>query len=501
MTLPSIILTGASGFIGRHLLNRLKERYLIHAFARRSQIRCGAPIHRNIRWYLVDITEAHRLKQSFRAARAEGPIDYLIHLAAHYDFTGDDHPEYWRTNVDGLRNVLLEASRLELRRFVFASSVAACRFPAPGSAINEDSPPDGDHVYAVSKRMGEEMLAEFDETVPSCIVRFAALFSDWCEYPPLYFFLCTWLSNAWNRRVLGGRGFSAIPYLHVRDAAGALHRILGRAGEIRQREVFNISGDGATTHRELFDAALAAYSDESVEPILMPKPFCVIGVHLMTLIGRALGNMPFERPWMMRYLDRSLTIDSRRTRERLGWAPRERLDILRRIPFILEHLKTDPELWHQRNREAMREFTLRPNLIIHRLLERHQEEMRQEFTKTVMAPENRELFPGYQQTDPDVLAWRHKVITRHLLSAIRVCEKGIFMNYCHDLAEKRFEEGFPVDEVCRAMQILSDISVRTLLRDPEGAQLDAEVHRRVVMTIRFGCDQILETYERLAGIN
>ena len=65
--------------------------------------------------------------------------------------------------------------------------------------------------------MGERMLAEYRDHFPRTIVRFAALFSDWCEYPPLFMFLETWLSSAWNARMLGGRGQSAIPYLHVDD--------------------------------------------------------------------------------------------------------------------------------------------------------------------------------------------------------------------------------------------------------------------------------------------
>ena len=66
-------------------------------------------------------------------------------------------------------------------------------FPRAAGCWTEKSPPDGDHVYAVSKRLGEEMLAEFDDCIPSCIVRLAAVFSDWCEYAPLYIFIETWL--------------------------------------------------------------------------------------------------------------------------------------------------------------------------------------------------------------------------------------------------------------------------------------------------------------------
>ena len=55
MELPRLIITGASGFIGRHLLDYFKEDFRIVGLARRSQLHCGAPVHNNITWYQVDI--------------------------------------------------------------------------------------------------------------------------------------------------------------------------------------------------------------------------------------------------------------------------------------------------------------------------------------------------------------------------------------------------------------------------------------------------------------
>ena len=120
MALPRILVTGASGFIGRHLLDALKEDFRIVGLARRSQIRCGAPFHENISWHQVDIGDRENLGRVFDEIVAGGPVDFVIHLAAHYDFSGEDHPEYYRTNVDGLRAVLDHCRDLKPRCFIFS---------------------------------------------------------------------------------------------------------------------------------------------------------------------------------------------------------------------------------------------------------------------------------------------------------------------------------------------------------------------------------------------
>jgi len=495
MALPRIIVTGASGFIGRHLLDSLKEEYEVYAIARRSQLRCGAPVHPNIRWLQVDIGERDHLASLFNRIRLEGAISQCIHLAAHYDFTGDRDPEYYRSNVDGLRNVLDLCKGIGLRRFLFSSSVAACAFPAPGQALNEDSEPDGDHIYAETKRIGEKMLAEYSNEFPSTIVRFAALFSDWCEYPPLFMFLQTWLSRAWNRRVLGGNGLSAIPYLHIRDGVSLLRRAMDRGGSLDPGEVVIASPDGAVSHLQLFESALENYRGQIARPMFMPKALCLPGIHARVLLGRLTGEMPFERPWMAKYIDLALTIDASRTRARLGWQPRERLLILRRFPFLLDNLRMDPLEWNRKNRAAMRQVRIRPNLKIHWLLEKHEQEISESFTQVLTGPGGARHFPSYQRVSPQAHEWNHRVTLRQLMNAIRTRDRAVFHSYCRDLAAERYRQGFSCEEVCGALEELNEICIRTLMSDPESMDVRDYLHDYFTLTIQFGCDQIQETFE------
>ena len=84
MELPTIVITGASGFVGRHLLDVLKGSYKIFALARRSQRQCGAPIHPNILWHRVDIGDIEPLSALFKRIQDGGGAELFIHLAAYF---------------------------------------------------------------------------------------------------------------------------------------------------------------------------------------------------------------------------------------------------------------------------------------------------------------------------------------------------------------------------------------------------------------------------------
>ncbi len=500
MSLPRLVVTGASGFIGRRLLDGLKERFNIVGLARRSQTRCGAPVHENISWFQADIGDRVSLATAFRFIRETGGADYVVHLAAHYDFTGDENPEYQRTNVDGLRNVLEECRDLDLDRFIFASSLAACRFPPKGSVLTESSPPDGGHVYAASKRLGEEMLAEFEVDVPSCIVRFAAIFSDWSEYAPLYIFMETWLSGGWNSRILGGRGESAIPYLHARDLTGFMERVIRHSDRLGPCEVLIASPNHTVNHLQLFNAVNAYSGRGDVRPIRIPALLARVGVWGRDLVGRVIGDRPFERPWMVEYIDESLAVDASRTFELIDWAPRPRLFIERRIAFLIDHRKMDPIEWTLRNRAALKEVHLRPNLQIHRLLETHQDEIRDRFLEELGSAAGEEAgSPTYREVSPQVLEWRFTVAFRHILNSIRAKERGLFLGFCRDFAAKRFRDGVPAAEVVTLLQLFNRTSLEVLNGDPEATALAGSIYEHLTMTIEFGCDEVLEVYEDLSG--
>ena len=73
----------------------------------------------------------------------------------------------------------------------------------------------------------------------------------------------------------------------------------------------------------------------------------------------------------------------------------------------------------------------------------------------------------------------------------------MFVAYCGDLAEHRFQEGYPGQQVCDALRMLNQICFRALLRDPEAAGLKSDMIDHITLTLRAGCDRAQEVFEEL----
>ncbi|HEX2045580.1 MAG TPA: NAD-dependent epimerase/dehydratase family protein [Gaiellaceae bacterium] len=121
-----IYVSGASGFVGRHVARELREG--------------GA----DVRDERVDLLDPAGL------ARAVAGCEAVVHVAALYSY--DARPELVeRVNVEGTRNLLDAASRVGVRRFVHTSTAGTCG-PVPGRPATEDDEPPAWELTVPYKR-------------------------------------------------------------------------------------------------------------------------------------------------------------------------------------------------------------------------------------------------------------------------------------------------------------------------------------------------------------
>lgn len=497
--IPSIVLTGASGFVGNAFLDSIKEKYLIYAIARRSRKEAQIPYHKNIHWIQCDIANKEILDEIANYINDHGGADYVVHLAAYYDFTYLDNEEYQRTNVLGTENILDFAKKIEVKRFIFASSLAACKFPHHGNVITEKTPPDADNPYARSKKAGEELVRKYSEYFPCSILRFAAVYSDWCEFAPLYKFLSTWLSRKLDSRIIGGKGKSAVPYIHIQDLCNCLKAVFKQSDHLSRCQVYNASPDGSVTHRELFEIATRYYFGESIKPIGIPKIIAYPAILVRKLLKylHLTCHEPFERFWMIRYIDLQLTADASYTRNALFWKTTPRYHITRRLLFILEKMKSHPDEWKLKNEAVMKKVARRANLSIYEYLQEHKELLLSIITSLIESEDRGGVFERYKEMDKNDFSCYIGTLYNLLMATVRSADRGLMLEYIDDIAIKRFAEGFEPTTLNETLQVFNDTIIQHLLAMKEFMKIKQEVYDYIGLTIQLAQDAIEDLYDKL----
>ena len=102
-------------------------------------------------------------------------IQSIIHLAAYYNFSGQESDLYEKLTVEGTRRVLRFARQTKVRQFLFSSSMLVHKPSEPGLLIAEDSPLEATWAYPQSKIDAERVIEAERGDIPAVALRVAAL--------------------------------------------------------------------------------------------------------------------------------------------------------------------------------------------------------------------------------------------------------------------------------------------------------------------------------------
>ncbi len=142
--MKKIFLTGATGYIGKAIIEKFGAAYDIKAFTREKG----------------DILNLQQV------TAASGGCEVIVHMAS---ITPSAHPkaedkDVLEVNIEGTRNILEAAVKNGIKRIIYFSSVCAVGFRADNFPIKEDEvcrPTQG--AYGLSKLKGEELCKEYSK--------------------------------------------------------------------------------------------------------------------------------------------------------------------------------------------------------------------------------------------------------------------------------------------------------------------------------------------------
>jgi nucleoside-diphosphate-sugar epimerase len=147
-----VALTGATGFIGRHLLRDLTARgYRVRVLLRRPvSVPEGAASA-----VVGDLTRPMNM------AAALTDVDAVVHSAGlAHAMSGAPDDDYRTLNTEATRRLAEAAAKARVRRFVFLSSIRAQTGPSADGIASESDPPQPTDAYGRSKLEAERALAE-----------------------------------------------------------------------------------------------------------------------------------------------------------------------------------------------------------------------------------------------------------------------------------------------------------------------------------------------------
>jgi nucleoside-diphosphate-sugar epimerase/predicted dehydrogenase len=327
---PKILILGATGFIGRTLVESLTDQgRAVRVLVRRP----GG----------VDLTFDRRLVEVMRGdtasaedmERALDGITRVCHLARAQAST---YEEYLRNDVEVTRRIAEQCLAHKVERLVYASSIAIYYAGKHAGTIDEATPPDRAvglaAPYARSKAEAEAMLLKMhrEQGLPVVIARPGVVIGP--GGTPYHPGVGHWSWDAICR--YWGSGTTPLPLVLVDDVATGLVAALDRPGIDGQ--ACNLVGEPLLSAREYVAALEAA---ESVR--FDTKPKSILSFYLTdlakwvvkVLVRHPNRNRPSYRYWESR--SQRARYDCSRTKQLLDWHPvadREEL-ILRGILSVV----------------------------------------------------------------------------------------------------------------------------------------------------------------------
>ncbi len=288
----NILITGAGGYIGRQVAQRLAAHHRVIGIDLRADPQAGFDLR------AMDIRDP-----GLRDLIIDNAISHVVHLAAVLEFSGDRARDF-DIDVNGTRNVLDACLAGNVQHLCVTSSGAAYGYHADNPAWIRESDAlrgNADMPYADHKRQVETLLAEYRSQHPQLtqlILRVGTVIGGQTR---------NLITNLFEKkRLIGVRGHAS-PFVFIWDQD--LVGIIEHGVKTGNGGIYNVAGDGALSLDELGQ--------------LIEKPVIKLPASLITTalrIGNRLGLTRYA-PEQIKFIQYRPVLDNQALKNEFGFTP------------------------------------------------------------------------------------------------------------------------------------------------------------------------------------
>ncbi len=324
-----ILVTGASGFIGSHIVAAALQRgYETWAVVRGTSSRRYLADPR-IRFLELNLDDEEALSQQLAGQQ----FDYVVHAAGVTKC--QDNDDFYRVNTRGTEHLVTALLRTQqkLKKFVFLSSLSVCgavREQQPFTAITVDDIPCPNTHYGRSKLLAEEYLTTVANQLNYTILRPTGVYG-----PRERDYLLAVKSILTGFDFAIGYGPRVLTYVYVSDVVQAVFLALDQSA---RGKVYFLTDGEAYDGRAFGEIVAKTLTLKHMLHVTLPRSVARMVCGISDWIGRTTGHVTALNNDKYHLLcQRNYLCDLTPAREELGYTPRV---------LLAEGLRTTIE-WYQ----------------------------------------------------------------------------------------------------------------------------------------------------------
>jgi len=307
----NILVTGGTGFIGSHLVEKLvKRNYSVRCLARKSSDitllkNLGVEIH------FGDLTKKETLKG------VTNDIDVVFHLAAQMRKWGLQVKDYCKTNIDGTKNILDLSISEGVEQFIHCSTTTILEF-SKNRPLNEDIEKyNTKDLYAKTKTEAEKIVLKNRDKIKSTII-----YPDLVYGPRNLSYLPIFKAIKERKMKIIGKADNLHHPTFVSDLVAGFSLVLKNKKTYNER--FILASDAITTLDLL--TIIAEKLGVEISKVRIPLRLARMGAYFMGTAAKIFYFNPILNEAVIDFFENNYYYDTSKARKKLGFKPKISLE-------------------------------------------------------------------------------------------------------------------------------------------------------------------------------